>query len=304
MNSRKTNWLFLTIILVHFAAVIFLLFMGSRISFGMVANLLVSEGIIIVPALFFMLSAGRGWNERLGFHKIKVSSFLMIILFTFLIMPLVTVLNAVSMFFTENAVASMEQDIMAVAFPVMLFGIGIFGPFCEEFVFRGVIYGSYGKSGGKLKAILLSALLFGLMHMNVNQAIYAFAIGILLALLVEATGSLWASMFCHMIFNSEQVCLMYLSEKLTGLLSEPELGTIQITSDELLAALSVYLLIAAVTTPIAICVLAWIAKNEKREAALRQIWHGRREAGEYLVSVPLIIAIVLCLAYMSLEFIL
>ncbi|MBP3475219.1 MAG: CPBP family intramembrane metalloprotease [Lachnospiraceae bacterium] len=304
MNSKKSNWLFLTIILVHFAVVAFLLFMGSRIEFGIMINLLVSEGIIAVPAVLFLLFSKSRWGEVLGFHKIRISTFFMIVLFTFLVMPLITVLNAISMFFTENAVASMEQDIMGVAFPVMLFLIGMFGPFCEEFVFRGVIYGGYLKSGNKLRAILLSALLFGLMHMNVNQAIYAFVIGILLAFLMEATGSLWAPVFCHMIFNSEQVCLMYLSNKILGLLPETGIEAMQITQEELLAALSVYLVIAAITTPIALCVLAWIAKNENRETDVKQIWVKRGEAREYLVSVPLIIAIVLCLAYMSLEFIL
>lgn len=304
MNSKKSNWLFLTIILVHLAVVVFLLLEGSRISFGILTNLIVSEGIIMAPALLFLAFAGKGRGGILGFGKIKLSTFFMIVLFTFLIMPLVTVLNAVSMFFTENAVASMEQDITGAAFPMMLFMIGIFGPFCEEFVFRGVLYSGYKQSGSRLGAILLSALLFGLMHMNVNQAIYAFAIGILLALLVEATGSLWASMVCHMVFNSEQVCLMYLSGKILSALPGQEMAAAELTTESLMAALSVYLMIAAVTTPIACCVLAWIAKNEKREAALKGIWAQRGETKEYLVSVPLIIAVVLCLAYMSLEFIL
>ncbi len=304
MNSKKSNWLFLTIIVLHFAVVAFLLMMGSRITFGIIANLLVSEGIIILPAILFLVFSKSRWSESLRFHKIKISSLLMIVLFTFLIMPLVTVLNAVSMFFTENAVASMQDEFMGVAFPVMLFMIGVFGPFCEEFVFRGVIYGGYVKSGSKLRAILLSALLFGLMHMNFNQAIYAFAIGVLLALLMEATGSLWAPALCHMIFNSEQVCLMYLSTKLLGLMPEQELANMEMTQETLIMALSGYLIIAAVTTPIAFCVLAWIAKNEKREAAVRQIWVQRGETKEYMVTLPLIIAIVLCLAYMSLEFIL
>lgn len=304
MNSKKSNWLFLTIILVHFAVVVFLLFMGSRITFGIITNLLVSEGIIIIPAILVLLISKSKWSEVLGFHRIKISTFFMIVLFTFLVMPLVTVLNAVSMFFTQNAVASMEQDIMGTPFPVMLFMIGMFGPFCEEFVFRGVIYGGYLKSENKLRAILLSALLFGLMHMNVNQAIYAFAIGILLAFLMEAADSLWAPVFCHMIFNSEQVCLMYLSNKLLGVMSEQNLADMQMTQEELMAALGVYLLIAAVTTPIAICVLAWIAKNEKREAAVKQIWTERKSGKEYMITTPLVIAIVLCFAYMSLEFIL
>ncbi|MCD7725089.1 MAG: CPBP family intramembrane metalloprotease [Clostridiales bacterium] len=300
MNSKKSNWIFLTIILVHFAALAFLLFMGGRIEFGIVANLLVSEGIIIVPALLFLLFSPNGRKEGLGFHRVKVSSLLMTALFTFLIMPLITVLNAIAMFFAENAVVSVEQDIVGTRFPVMLFMIGMFGPFCEEFVFRGVIYRGYLKSGNKLRAILLSAFLFGLMHLNVNQAVYAFVLGILLALLMEAAGSLWAPVFCHMLFNAWQVCLMYLSEMMPG----QELQTVQITQNQLLAALSVYLVIAAVTTPIAFCVLVWIAKNEKREGALKQIWGGRGEIREYLVSVPLVIAIVLCLAYMSLEFML
>lgn len=304
MNSKKSNWLFLTIILVHFAVVAFLLVMGDRIPFGIIANLIVSEGIIIVPALLFLFLSGSRRNEILRFHKIKISSALMIVLFTLLIMPLVTVLNAVSMFFTENAVVAMQEEILSVTFPVMLFMIGIFGPFCEEFVFRGMVYGGYVKSGSRFWAIFLSALLFGLMHMNFNQAIYAFVIGLMLSLLMEATGSLWASMLCHMIFNSEQVCLMYLSTKVLGLISEQELKNVQMTQESLIVALSSYLVIAAVTTPIAFCVLAWIAKNEGRAEALKQIWTGRGEKKEYMVTVPLVIAVVLCLAYMSLEFIL
>lgn len=304
MNSKKSNWLFLTIILVHFAVVAFLLVMGDRIPFGIIANLIVSEGIIIVPALLFLFLSGSRRNEILRFHKIKISSAFMIVLFTFLIMPLVTVLNAISMFFTENAVVAMQEEILSVTFPVMLFMIGIFGPFCEEFVFRGMVYGGYVKSGSRFWAILLSALLFGLMHMNFNQAIYAFVIGLMLSLLMEATGSLWASMLCHMIFNSEQVCLMYLSTKVLGLISEQELENVQMTQESLIVALSGYLVIAAVTTPIAFCVLAWIAKNEGQAEALKQIWTGRGEKKEYMVTVPLVIAVVLCLAYMSLEFIL
>jgi hypothetical protein len=84
----------------------------------------------------------------------------------------------------------------------------------------------------------------------------------------------------------------------------PEMAeSAQITQETLLASLSVYVVVAAVMTPIAVCVLVWIAKNEKREEAVKQIWASRRERNEYMVSVPLIIAIVLCLAYMSLEFV-
>lgn len=306
MSIKKANWLFLTVILMHFAIVAVLLFAGGRINLTITMNFLLSELTIILPAVLFLLLSRTKWNAALGFHKLKVSSVFMIILFTFLIMPLITVLNALSMFIVDNAVASMQGDILEISFPVMLFFIGIYGPFCEEFVFRGVIYNSFKKSGSVFGAIILSSLLFGLMHLNINQALYACVIGVLLALLVEATGSLWSSVVCHMVFNSQQVCVMFLYQWLQGtaygeIMAQTET---ELTPQALLMALGVYLVIAAVTTPIAICILAWIAGNEKREDALRQIWKKRKEKREYLMSIPLIIAIVISLAYMSLELIL
>lgn len=305
MNSKKTNWLFLAIMLVHFAVVGILIFTGNRISLSMTANLIISEMIILLPGAVCLLVTKSGFGESLGFHKIKISSALMIVLFTFLCMPFVTVLNSISMFFVENAVYAIQDDILEMGFPVMLLLMGIYGPFCEEFVFRGVIYRGYKKSGSVFWAILLSALLFGLIHLNFNQALYAFALGILLALLVEATGSLWASVICHMVFNSQQVCLMFFSQWLSGtaygkILAETETTEV-LTTEALTMALSVYLIIAAVTLPLAFCVLAWIAKNENQAEALRQIWAKRKEKKEYLISIPLVIAIVISIAYMSLE---
>lgn len=385
MTSKRANWLFLTIILTHIGAVALLMFAGAVFSFGIVANFFVSEGILMVPTLLFLLFSGprrggesgaqraagaaaiggahegfqrpptegestaregqcaaadegyapalRQWRSAAGFHRIKVSTFFMITLCTLLIMPFVTVLNTLTLFFTDNAVAAIEGDILTLPFPVMLFVIGIFGPFCEEFVFRGVMYGSYvrgdeevygasGEQGGTcarrrcIPAALLSALAFGLMHMNFNQALYAFGIGVFLAFLMEAAGSLWAAVFCHMFFNSVQVALMYLAEEIfAGEYGQAFGGAAEAFGDqELLAALSVYLVIAAVATPIAVCVLVWIAKNEGRGEAVRAMFGetknnkryldesaGAEKEDSHLLTVPLIVAIVLCLGFMSLE---
>ncbi len=286
--------MFLTIILVHFGVIAFLIFGGAfLLPDSLVLSFLLSQGILVVPTIIFLLIYERREPhpfEAAGFHEVKVSTVLMIILCTFLIMPLVTVLNALTMFFTDNAVAALEGDIVSTPFPVMLFMIGIFGPFCEEFVFRGVIYRSYRRSGdwndntryktlrgNGISAMLLSSLLFGLMHMNFNQAVYAFAIGIFLVLLVEAAGSLWASVFCHMFFNSCQVVLMYASQNMLNSVYGQAVNETaeQLSTQDLLAALSVYLLIAGVTTPIAGCVIAWIAKNEGRQAEFRALFRRR-----------------------------
>lgn len=309
MNSKKVNWVFLSLILLDMATIVlmFVLYIqGSMLAdINIVANLLLSQTILLLPALLFVLASrkktttGR-FNELLGFRKIKISSFFMILLFTYLIMPLTTALNAISMLFVDNAVDAISGEVLEMSFPVMLFMMGMFGPFSEEFVFRGVIFRGYKNSGSVFWSIFWSALLFGLMHLNFNQAAYAIAIGILFGLLVEATGSLWSSVIAHMVFNSHQVCLMYLSELFPTDLVADEAA---LTQEVLISAIGPYLIIAAVATPLAICVLVWLSKNEKREMEFSSIWARRKIKKEAMVSIPLIIAIVISLAYMSLEWI-
>lgn len=309
MNSKRVNWVFLSLILLNLAlyALIFICYARGIAIFdiGIVTNLLISQLMILSPAFLFMLASRKRTetgrlNEMLGFRKIKVSSFFMVLLFTVLIMPMSTALNAISMLFVDNTVNAISGDVLQMPFPVMLFMIGMFGPFCEEFVFRGIIFQGYKNSGSVFWAVFWSALLFGLMHLNFNQAAYAIALGAMFALLVEATGSLWSSVIAHMAFNSWQVCMMYLSELIPQEMMGPEA---ELTQETLIAAIGPYLLIAAIATPLAVCVLIWLSKNEKREAQFCSICARRKEKKEAMVSIPLIIAIVISLAYMSLEWI-
>ncbi len=305
MNSKKVNRIFLAIILLHILAVVLFGIFYSVFTLEIVPNFIISQAIVLVPALIGVLFAKENIIKLANFRKIKISSVLMIILFTFLAMPLATLINAISLLFVDNTVAGMSGDILSVPFVVMLFIIGIFGPFCEELVFRGIIYQGYKKSGTVLQALLLSSVLFSLMHMNFNQAAYAVVIGVILVLLVEATDSIWSAILCHVVFNSQQVCMMYLYDTIT-----PEMASLdgvqdQMTTDMILIAISVYLIIAAITTTLAMCVLVWIAKNENRQENLRAIWSRRKEKrGNKMITVPLLLGVVLALSYMSLSIIL
>ncbi len=71
---------------------------------------------------------------------------------------------------------------------------------CEEFLFRGAILTNL-LPFGRSNAILISALLFGLMHQNFAQFFYAFCAGIVLGLVYERTGSIWSCMILHMTNN-------------------------------------------------------------------------------------------------------
>ena len=302
MDNKKVNWMFLTSIIVEIIIVLLLGIFRNHISLNITSNLIVSEMILLVPALTFVFATKTKIRDVLNFKPIKVSTVLMICLFTYLTMPLVTTLNAITMLFSKNVVEEMSADILQMPFLLMLLLMGILGPICEEVVFRGIVYEGYRKSGTVLQAMFFSAILFGFMHMNFNQALYALAIGLLLVLLKVATGSMWGSIVYHVLFNSNTVVMLYMTSKWFPTLENASEQTLD--TETLIATISVFMVIATITTAIAACILVWIAKNEQREHCLGQIWNERKTGKGRMVTVPLILSFVLCLAFMTLQIIL
>ncbi len=72
--------------------------------------------------------------------------------------------------------------------------------FLEEFALRGVALGAFRRFGSGF-AIVISALFFSLMHLNIQQIPFAFLIGLYLGFAVEITGSIWIGIFLHLVNN-------------------------------------------------------------------------------------------------------
>lgn len=80
--------------------------------------------------------------------------------------------------------------------------VGIAAPILEELIFRGVVLKGFLKKFNPTKAILFSALLFGIAHLNPWQFIAAFMAGIVIGWVYYKTRSIWAAIFIHFINNS------------------------------------------------------------------------------------------------------
>lgn len=97
------------------------------------------------------------------------------------------------------------EDTNAVLFGGGLFlqivSAGIFACIVEEMSMRGVTYLRMKRYWGTKNAMLLSALVFGLYHLNVVQAVYSFFLGIFFAWLYERYDSMWAPCIAHMSAN-------------------------------------------------------------------------------------------------------
>jgi hypothetical protein len=184
--------------------------------------------------------------------------------------------------------------------------VGIIGPVSEEFVFRGVIYHGYKTSQRFVGSMLLSALLFGLTHLNFNQMSYAVLVGIVSVLLLEGSGSIFYSMLFHICINTTNVVQMLVQKAQGTIMSQEESmayieRTMQMPYKQALAvSVSVYAVIAAGAAALAGCLLYLIVKKENRVQHMQQLLHGNTgEKRTKLISVPLVISVVLCLLYMT-----
>lgn len=77
----------------------------------------------------------------------------------------------------------------------------VLGPAVEELVYRGFVYQRLRESCSEGKAAVWSSLLFGLLHFNLVQCVYAFVLGLLLAHIIYKTGSLLTAAAAHMAAN-------------------------------------------------------------------------------------------------------
>lgn len=299
MTAKRSGWLFFTMTMAY-TLVPYLLLIGNiadRITLR--DSLWMSEGIIMIPALLFAVCSKERLRDAAAIHKIRIPTIFLAVLYIILLGPLVTLCNAITMLFVDNTATEILTVVSEISFGGMFFFVGLLAPVCEEIVFRGILYTGFRKNGTPMQAILWTAVLFGLFHMNLNQMVYAAVLGIAFGLLREATGNIWAGIIGHISINSYSVFLYYLqsvlpAEELSGAESAP-------MQEALLMTIGVYLVIALVTTALAVCVLVAIAKIEYGGDHLRQVFTKKER--ERIWSVPLWIGIIICIGTIVLDII-
>lgn len=102
---------------------------------------------------------------------------------------------------------------------LMLFSVVVVAPVTEEFIFRGILLHRWAIKWGVRTAMILTSLLFGLLHAN---PIGLFMFGLVMALLYLTTRSLLVPMVAHALNNA----LAYGLEYTTRLSSAPSLYTL------------------------------------------------------------------------------
>ena len=272
------------------------------------------EFLIPVVVLLFIdkFEVMRGTRMKV----IGIRTILWTILFTILILPVTYYLNMVSQLFVPNAVnetvsyfaTTAGQDIWAKPLWLNILYIAILPPVIEEFIFRGALFQGF-RNCGLFKTAFFTALMFGLAHGNLNQFMYAFAVGMFLAYLVEASGSVYATMLAHSLINGSTVFIMYLErqlpENITSAMVEVESKTSSVQDLGLMFWI-IGAAIAGACAVLAVIVLRTIAKTAGREMVYQEARKGKdRIKGKEgrAFSVELLVGMLIPIVLMAIEMI-
>jgi len=85
---------------------------------------------------------------------------------------------------------------------------------CEELAFRGFILSGFRHLGRKWRAILFSAVFFGLAHGMLQQSIIAGVVGTVIGYIAVQTGSIWPGIAFHFVNNSIGVLVARITPEL------------------------------------------------------------------------------------------
>lgn len=81
---------------------------------------------------------------------------------------------------------------------------------CEELVFRGIIYNGFRHRFNVKISVMLSAALFALIHFSIYKTFYQLILGVVLAMLVYYTGTIFYSIIFHFVNNFSIIVINYI----------------------------------------------------------------------------------------------
>jgi uncharacterized protein len=199
----------------------FLLYIGAALLVGGSDNkfaVLLLEMLLIVPAALV------AWSERYslrGIFRMRAVPFMTVpasvllglglgvlgdamdrVVQRFLPMPddMLEGLKAFMVFHSPGEAAVLVVSVVAAAGLV------------EEMLFRGFLQGSLERSGGPVKAVLVSALVFSALHLNPWWAVQIFLLGVCLGFLAWRYGSIWPGVVIHAVNNAVSLAFMNTDE--------------------------------------------------------------------------------------------
>jgi len=173
-----------------------------------IGNLILSlfmDLFIICMFLFF----NRNKNNKIFYKPTfkKISIYILITVLCYLLInPVVISFNSlIYNFFPTN---DLKYSLTTSNYLISIISMAILPAIAEELLFRGIIFKGLQKSGNTF-AIIISSKMFALFHLSLDQTIYPFIMGIILAVIMCHENNIIYCIIFHFLNNFLTLTLKY-----------------------------------------------------------------------------------------------
>lgn len=180
--------------------------------------ILINEFIIIlIPVLLYTLIKKADFKETFRIKKLNPVHGVIIFFLSITAYPVALMLNNIFAYFLQFV-----GDIPAQEIPIprtlgeLLLGVLIVAlspAICEELFHRGLLLSAYERRGS-MKAVVITAIFFGMFHFDMTNFFGPVFLGLLIGYYVIRTNSIFAGMLAHFINNAiSEVFQFVISDK-------------------------------------------------------------------------------------------
>lgn len=214
-DGRQSKVTLAGVNIIYLLAMILLITAGAFVqtqSFN--SGILITEFVLIALPVFLYIIFKRGSiRYELRFNKLRFTDMLLVAFIFLCSYPVALFVNLVGNIFISMSGNLIKSPIpMANSFNeyfILLMIVAGSAGICEEILFRGLVLRGY-ESLGKWPSIIFTALLFSMLHINIQNIFGPLFLGIVLGYVVYTTNSIFAGMVGHFVNNAVSVTIGYL----------------------------------------------------------------------------------------------
>lgn len=181
---------------------------------GTFLRTILQSSTLLGVIIWFVHSRKESFRRAVALHALHWKdlgyAIVGVVVYVMLFVVSLTIVNAiVPIDTTKEQAIGFERDIRGAALVMAFASLVIIPPLVEEMVFRGFLYGTFrGRNIRIGTSIFITSAIFGFLHLfGSNDGLLwiafldTFVLSIVLCVLRETTGSIWASIMVHALKN-------------------------------------------------------------------------------------------------------
>ncbi len=173
------------------------------VELGLAIYVLAGRAVLAVPLLWLLLK--KDGAQELDFkrfmHEKHLNWILLILLGIAASIGCNQLLSLTHLAEKSQSYQGTREYLYSGGFWISLLTVGVLVPIAEELLFRGYIFNKLKELCKPQTVIIITALIFGIYHMNPVQFVYAFVMGLILGYVLQRFQSIFAAVLVHMSAN-------------------------------------------------------------------------------------------------------